>query len=297
MARARGMAARRPTVETPVRGLYLAGDWVKLPHPAMLKGLISVPRPVPRAQPTLHWARLRAIPAARIRSCNAAPIRSAGNFVLYWMISSRRTRHSFALQHAAAWAAELQRPLVVLEALRVGYPWASERIHRFVIDGMADNERRLAATPVLYYPYVEQAPGAGKGLIEVLGSRAALVVTDDFPAFFLPRAVEAAAARCPVRLEAVDGNGLLPMRATERVFTTAASFRLYVQKSLRDHLRDRPLADPLEGADLRPLRALPAVVADRWPRARPSASRRAGTGARTEPPAPAPAAPGARSTR
>lgn len=31
-----GMDAHRPTVETPVRGLHLAGDWVKLPYPAML---------------------------------------------------------------------------------------------------------------------------------------------------------------------------------------------------------------------------------------------------------------------
>ena len=31
-----GMAAHRPAVETPVPGLYLAGDWVKLPYPAML---------------------------------------------------------------------------------------------------------------------------------------------------------------------------------------------------------------------------------------------------------------------
>lgn len=210
---------------------------------------------------------MRAIPAVRIRSCNTAPIRSAGDFVVYWMIAARRTRHNFALQYATARAAELRRPLVVLEALRVGYRWASDRIHRFVIDGMSDNERRLTTTPVLYYPYVESMPGAGKGLLEALGSRAALVVTDDFPAFFLPRAVEAAAARCPVRLEAIDGNGILPMRATERVFTTAASFRLYMQKSLRDHLGEWPLADPLSGVDLPPLGALPAVIAARWPRA------------------------------
>lgn len=31
-----GMAKGRPGVETPVKGLYLAGDWVKLPVPAML---------------------------------------------------------------------------------------------------------------------------------------------------------------------------------------------------------------------------------------------------------------------
>ncbi len=31
-----GMHRHRPGFRTPVRGLYLAGDWVKLPYPAML---------------------------------------------------------------------------------------------------------------------------------------------------------------------------------------------------------------------------------------------------------------------
>jgi deoxyribodipyrimidine photo-lyase len=96
------------------------------------------------------------------------------------------------------------------------------------------------------------------------------VVTDDFPAFFLPRMVEATAARCPVRMDAVDGNGLYPMRATERVFTTAASFRLHLQKCLGDHLGNHPLADPLAGAALPRIDALPTVITDRWPRASPA---------------------------
>ena len=40
-------------------------------------------------------------------------------------------------------AAELVKPLVVLEPLRAGYPWASDRMHRFVIDGMADDAGRV----------------------------------------------------------------------------------------------------------------------------------------------------------
>jgi deoxyribodipyrimidine photo-lyase len=205
-----------------------------------------------------------------VRPENHAGVRPAGEFVLYWMIAARRVRHSFALQHAAARAAELGKPLVILEALRVGYPWASDRLHRFVIDGMADNERRLAGASVVYHPYVEPAPGAGKGLVAALAARAALVVTDDFPCFFLPRMVAAAAARCPVRMESVDGNGLYPMRATPRVFTTAASFRLHLHKSLRDHLGAFPAPDPLAGLAPPPLGALPAEIAARWPRASPS---------------------------
>lgn len=207
------------------------------------------------------------VPAIRVRARNAQPVRPDGEMVLYWMIAARRAHHNFSLQHAAARAAELGKPLVVIEALRAGYPWASDRLHRFAIEGMADNERAFAQAPALYYPYVEPTPGAGKGLIEALAARAALVVTDDYPAFFLPHMVSALASRCPVLVEDVDGNGLFPMRATDRVFTTAASFRLHLQKCLRDFLDDRPLVNPLARAHLPRLDALPAAITKRWPRA------------------------------
>jgi deoxyribodipyrimidine photo-lyase len=79
--------------------------------------------------------------------------------------------------------------------------------------------------------------------------------------------VQAAAARSPVLVEQVDGNGLYPMRAAERVFTTAASFRRHLQKTLPDHLAARPRPDPLKGLDLPRLDALPKEIAARWPRA------------------------------
>ena len=49
-----------------------------------------------------------------------------------------RTKWNFALDRAVEWARELRKPLVILEALRCDYPWASERFHRFVMDGMAE---------------------------------------------------------------------------------------------------------------------------------------------------------------
>ena len=206
------------------------------------------------------------VPASRVRACNESSVDPAGSFVLYWMIAARRTHHSFGLERAVERAVALGKPLVVLEAVRAGYPWASDRIHRFILDGMADNARRLAGTPVGYYPYVEPAAGDGKGLFEALAARAAVVVTDDFPAFFLPRMVAAAASRSPVLVEKVDGNGLYPMRDADRVFTTAVSFRRHLQKNLRAHLAARPKRDPLSGVSLRPA-ALPAEISRRWPRA------------------------------
>ncbi len=204
-------------------------------------------------------------PALRVRASNGEGVRADGDYVLYWMIAARRTAWSFALDRAAAWARSLERPLIVLEALRCDYPWASDRLHRFVLDGMRDNAAALARSEVRYYPYVEPRLGAGKGLLEALAGRACLVVTDLFPCFFLPRMVAAAGARLPVLLEAVDGNGLLPLAAHEKAYSAAAHYRRHAQALLPEHLAQAPVKTPL-GRRALPSRArLPREVLDRWP--------------------------------
>lgn len=185
------------------------------------------------------------VPSIRVQARNDAPVRSQGDYVLYWMTAARRPVWNFALQRAAEYARTLDKPLVVFEPLRVGYPWASDRLHVFILQGMLDNARRFADRGVTYLPYVEPEPGGGRGLLESLAERACVVVTDDFPTFFLPRMVAAAAKRLSVRLEVVDGNGLLPMRAAEGIFSRAHDFRRFLQKQLQGHLRHIPEADPL----------------------------------------------------
>ena len=206
------------------------------------------------------------VPAIRIRDLTGGRVNERGTHVLYWMIAARRARWNFALDRAVELACEFDRPLLVLEALRVGYPWASDRLHRFVLDGMADNARAFERSNVLYHPYVEPEEGAGKGLLENLAADACAVVTDDFPAFFLPRMLAAAARKLSVRLEAVDSNGLLPLRAADKPFARAFDFRRFLQRELAPHLALGPRRDPLRAA-LRPRRRLPDGVAARWPRA------------------------------
>lgn len=207
-----------------------------------------------------------AVPQVRVRQVNEAPVRPSGRYVLYWMIAARRASHSFSLDRALEHARALGRPLLVFEPVRVGYRWASRRVHRYVIEGMADNAAACAAAGVRYLPYVEPEAGAGSGLLEALAEDAALVVTDDFPCFFLPRMVAAAGEALRVRLEAVDSNGLYPLAEPDRDFTVAHSFRRHLQKTLRPHLHTWPAAAPLEGYDLGAAE-VPEGVSARWPAA------------------------------
>ncbi|QDT29173.1 deoxyribodipyrimidine photolyase [Gimesia panareensis] len=207
------------------------------------------------------------VPEIRIRQLNQSPLKDDGDYVLYWMIANRRIRCNFSLQRAVELAKRLKKPLVVLEALRCGYQWASDRMHRFVLQGMVDNRKQFAETPATYYCYVEPKAGEGSGLLETLAEKACAIVTDDFPCFFLPRMLEHVAPRLPVSLEAIDSNGLLPLRAASQVYPTAYAFRRFLHKELPPHLLETPKTNPLTHFKLPELKKLPGDILKRWPMA------------------------------
>lgn len=200
------------------------------------------------------------VPPIRIRLANQAPVRSEADYVLYWMTSFRRPYRNFSLERAANWAQHLGKPLLIFEPLRWDYPWACPRFHQFVVDGMRDHQRHFSSRAVHYLPYVEPGPGAARGLLEQLTSRACLVVSDDFPCFFLPRMQQAVAARLTISLELVDSNGLLPLRAAPKAYERAVDFRRFLQKNLTVHLQSPPRFDPLDGLQLPRMENPPALV-------------------------------------
>jgi len=206
------------------------------------------------------------VPELRVRALNSAEPRANADYVLYWMVAFRRSTHNFALDRALEVAREYKLPVLVLEALRCDYGWASDRLHHFVLDGMSVNRAAFEAAGVAYHAYVEPTLGAGRGLMQALSERAALVVTDDYPCFFLPQMTAALAERVAVRVEAVDSNGLIPLRAFERSYVRAFDFRKQAQRLLCDHAQHAP-AIKLTASGLPPLTKLPKSVRERWPAA------------------------------
>jgi deoxyribodipyrimidine photo-lyase len=128
---------------------------------------------------------------------------------------------------------------------------------------MSDMGQQLEDTPALYYPYVERQRGECRKLFGAVSEKACLVMTDDYP-IALP-ALQTVDAETPVRVEKVDGNGLLPFRATNQAFPTAYAFRRFLQRTLREHLLDAPKSDPFAKVDLPRLKSMPAAISRRWP--------------------------------
>ena len=211
------------------------------------------------------------VPEPRIRDALDRTVRPERTWILYWMTSARRPTYNFALQRAVELAKELNKPLLVFEAVRAAYGHASDRLHRFLLQGMADNHDAFAGRGVGYLPYVEPEPDAGKGLLRALGSRACAVVTDDHPGFFLPKMLEAASNQLDVRMEAVDSNGVLPIER-ERAYLRAVDFRRHVQRTLPTAFV-LPAPDPLEGVQLPPAPVLDEALLHRWPPATASSLR------------------------
>ncbi len=174
---------------------------------------------------------------------------------------------NYGLQRAVALANQSGRPLLIFEPLRVSYPHASARIHRFVLDGMADNARVAASAGVTYLPYVEPRDGAGRGMLAALAVHAVAVVTDDAPWFFYPAMLRAAVSQVNCRFEAVDGDGLLPMREPNRTFRRAHDFRRHLHKRLPEILRERCVQRPLDTLRVSEKAVVPPDVVRRWPAA------------------------------
>lgn len=185
------------------------------------------------------------------------------------MVANRRASWNYSLDRALDWAEELGKPLLIFEPLRPDYQWNSPRFHQFIIDGMRDNAAVFADTPVRYYPYLQPTADVGRGALACLAGQACIVVSDDFPCFFLPHMFAAAGRQIPVSFELVDSNGIYPMRNTHRVFTRAVDFRRHLQKNIRPHLAEAPAANPWLRRQLVPFKPadLPAHFSRRWPEA------------------------------
>lgn len=195
---------------------------------------------------------------ARVRKVNDEPTRSRGQYVLYWCQMFRRLGHNHALDYALHMARHLKKPLVVYEALKLNYPWASARHHAFILEGMAENASAAREMGLTYWPFVETPGDAGHGLVKKLAADAVLIVTDDFPAFIVP-AHNRAIARLDVAVHAVDSNSVVPLAMLGKAVSAAAHLRPRIHKLFAEAWQNRAAAES-DATGLPPTKVKPPFV-------------------------------------
>ncbi|PPR10359.1 MAG: hypothetical protein CFH41_01746 [Alphaproteobacteria bacterium MarineAlpha11_Bin1] len=90
------------------------------------------------------------VQSTRIKKLNTLRSRAAGSFVLYWMQEAQRSRGNPALELAIQTANENGLPILVCFALTDCYPESNARHYAFMLDGLADVAKNLAARGVVF---------------------------------------------------------------------------------------------------------------------------------------------------
>ena len=161
---------------------------------------------------------------------------TAGEFVLYWMRCAVRDHENPALDAAIQCAKKLDRPMLVYHGVSERYPYASDRIHRFILEGARDVAVGLSERGITYACHVERNADRRPHL-HSLANRASVVITEDMPTEPMRKWTTSVAASCSVPVLAVDTACVVSPRLYGRFFTRAFKFRKAMKPLLEGRIR------------------------------------------------------------
>ena len=149
---------------------------------------------------------------------------------------SKRTTHNHALNFAIREANQRQLPLLVYEGLKYYYPWANDRIHTFILEGVEEKRKEFERLGIKYLFYLQQDEDSPKNTVAEIAKDACLIVTDDFPCFIIPEHNRLIAQKAEIPVYAVDSNGMIPLSKFEKEEYAAYTIRPKIKRMLPDYL-------------------------------------------------------------
>jgi deoxyribodipyrimidine photo-lyase len=173
----------------------------------------------------------------RVRILNTEPVRTGAKYVLYWAQMNRRVDSNHGLLHAVQVANSLGLPVLYYEGLTCSYPYANERLHTFILEGVPETERRLRKLGIGYLFYLHRRNSDPNDVLYRLAQDAAVIVTDDYPTFIAARNNSRAPAKVDRAYHAVDSSCVVPMSCFEKQEYAAYTIRPKIHKLLPQYLR------------------------------------------------------------
>jgi deoxyribodipyrimidine photo-lyase len=172
----------------------------------------------------------------RVRLLNGRPFQAKAKYVLYWAQMNRRVESNHALAYAIGLANQHELPVLFYEGLTCTYPYANDRLHTFLLEGVPDTARALKKLGIGYAFYPRRKRTDPNDIVYQLAAQAGALVTDDYPAFI----ARSHNGRVPERLEipyfVVDSSCVVPMNKMEKLEYAAYTIRPKIKKLLPEYL-------------------------------------------------------------
>lgn len=151
-----------------------------------------------------------------------------GEFVLYWMHHAVRAEENPALDTASHLAVVLDLPLLVYQGLAGKHPFNNDRHHTFILEGARDVRNRLDEKGIRHVFHLATDPAASSPLSGLM-QRAAIVVTEDFPAPPFPGWTRSLQTKSGTPFLLVDAACIVPIRSIGKGYSRAYHFRNRIQ--------------------------------------------------------------------
>ena len=199
--------------------------------------------------------------APRARPLNDRPVRHPARYILCWLQQALRATDNPVIDAAIRLGEEWKLPVLVYHGLREDYPYASDRLHHFILGVSRDLERDCAARGLACVQFVDRAGKREKGLVYRLAADAAVVVVEDQPGFVAQWQPTRFAGKADVAVLAVNAACLVPPLALDQGVKTTSAFRRRHQAAREDWYDwtdEQPTLPPYDG----PLPFEPDVLAD-----------------------------------
>lgn len=180
----------------------------------------------------------------RVRALNGKPFRDGARYVLYWAQMNRRARYNHGLAFAIRLANEHALPVLFYEAITCSYPYASDRLHTFLLEGVPDTAAELKKLGIGYVFYLRRSQQDPNDILYRLASEAGAVVSDDYPTFIARLHNSSVPAKLDVPYYVADSSCVVPMNRMEKREYAAYTIRPKIQKLLPEYLRPFDMPKP-----------------------------------------------------
>ena len=168
--------------------------------------------------------------APRVRALNYREPPPSAAYVLCWLQQALRGFDNPVIDAAILLGNSLGLPALVYHGVREDYPFASNRLHSFILGASRDLEQDCAKRGLACVQFVDRPAKRARGLVYQLAANAAAVVLEDQPAFVAQWQSERFASRTSVPVFAVNAACLVPPAALDEGIGTTSAFRRHHEK-------------------------------------------------------------------